>query len=54
MNALRSFASQVVNTIDGRRRPSSRARDEDLEDRSAGEESTSTRLSDRLPEVIFE
>ena len=47
MNALRSFASQVLSTVGQKEASGARERD-------SGQAETSGRLSDRLPEVVFD
>ena len=47
MNALRSFASQVLSNVGQKEASGARERD-------SGQAETSGRLSDRLPEVVFD
>ncbi len=51
MNALRSFASQVLSVAAGEKGKGTR---QGQGPEGSGEESTSGKLSDTLPEVAFE
>ena len=53
MNALKSFASSVLSTVKDAAGDKRGGRGRGQAN-TAGEESTSSRISDRLPNVVFE